>query len=182
MKRQMEEKQLIEECKRGDSKAWKTLYELQAATMMSVCQRYVCNRETARDLLQDGFVKLFTKIHTYSGKGSFKGWIRKVFVTTALEHLRHKNILRYSMDIEKFDYQMEDIDVSIFENLSADDLTVCISNLPAGYRTVFNMHAIDGFSHEDIAKELKISTGTSRSQYFKARQMLKKMVTEKDNE
>ena len=176
----MEERQLIEGCIRGDSRAQKALYELYASAMMSVCQRYVCNRETAKDLLQDGFVRLFSKIHTYSGKGSFKGWMRKIFVTTALEHLRHKDVLKCGIEVEKVDFKIENEDISLFEQLSENDLLSCIANLPAGYRTVFNMHAIDGFTHEEIAKELKISANTSRSQYFKARQVLQKIVLEKD--
>ena len=172
----MDERQLIEGCIRGDSRAQKALYETHASTMLSVCQRYVSNRETARDLLHDGFVKLYTKIHTYSGKGSFNGWIRRIFVTTALEHLRRNDVLRHSVSIENIDDQEEETDISHFEHLTTDDLLACIAQLPDGYRTVFNMHAIEGFTHVDIAQELGIKESTSRSQYAKARQLLQKMV------
>ncbi len=175
----MEERQLIEGCVRGEPWAQKAIYEQHAPAMMSVCQRYVCNRETARDLLHDGFVKIFTKIHTYSGSGSFNGWMRRIFVTTALEHLRRNDILRYSVDIEDTDCRMEEPDVSMFEHLSANDLFACVASLPDGYRTVFNLFAIEGFSHVEIARELNISESTSRSQYTRARQMLQKMVMEK---
>ena len=177
----MEERQLIEGCIRGESWAQKTMYELHAPAMMSVCQRYVCNRETAQDLLHDGFVKLFTRIHTYSGAGAFSGWMRMVFVTTALEHLRRNDVLRYSVDIEDSDYKGEDPDIALFEQLSTNDLFTCIARLPNGYRTVFNMHAIEGYSHVEIARELDIGESTSRSQYARARQMLQKMVMDRVN-
>jgi len=177
----MDERQLIEGCVRGDSCAQKTMYELYAPAMMSVCQRYICNRETARDLLHDGFVKLFTKIHTYSGRGSFAGWMKRIFVTTALEHLRQNDVLRYSVDIESIGEQGEKTDISLFEHLSANDLMDCITRLPDKYRTVFNLHAIEGYSHVEIAAELGINENTSRTKYARARQMLQKMVMDEVN-
>jgi len=175
----MEERQLIEACVRGESWAQKIMYELHASAMMSVCQRYAGNRETARDLLHDGFIKLFAKIQTYSGTGSFNGWMRKVFVTTALEYLRRNDIMRDSVNVENIDCQQENTDVSLFEHLTIDDLLTCITNLPDVHRIVFNMHAIEGYSHAEIARELGINEGTSRSRYARARQMLQKMVTNK---
>ena len=172
----MEERQLIEGCVRGDSLAQKTMYELYAPAMMSVCQRYVCNRETARDLLHDGFVKLFTKIHDYSGAGSFAGWMRRIFVTTALEHLRRNDVLRYSLEVESIADQCDETVVSLFEHFSANDLIACIARLPDKYRTVFNLHAVEGYSHVEIAVELGINENTSRTQYARARQLLQKMV------
>jgi len=173
----MEESQLIEGCVRGESAARKKLYELYAPTMMSVCLRYVGCRETARDLMHDGFVKLYTKIHTYSGAGSFNGWIRRVFVTTALDYLRRNEALRHRADIESLDYLEASQDTSAFERLSIQDLYDCIAKLPEIYKIVFNMHAIEGYSHVEIAKELEISDATSRSRYAKAREMLQKMVS-----
>ena len=177
----MEERHLIEGCIRGESWARKTVYESHASAMMSVCQRYVRCRETARDLLHDGFVKLFTKIHTYSGEGSFKGWMRRVFVTTVLEHLRRNDVLRYGVEVEALEYQKIEADISIFEHLSADYLMDCIANLPDIYRIVFNMHAIEGYTHVEIAEELKISDSTSRSRYATARQLLQKMIMNEEN-
>jgi len=175
----MEERRLVEGCVRGESWAQKMMYELYAPAMMSVCQRYVCNRETARDLLHDGFIKLFSKIDTYSGKGLFVGWMRRVFVTTALEHLRYKDVLRYSLEVENIEVQSEEADVSIFEHLAADDLLTCIACLPDQFRTVFNMHAIEGYSLVEISKELEINENTLRTHYAKARRLLQKMVMEK---
>ncbi len=175
----MEERQLIEGCIRGDAQARKMLYEQHAPAMMSVCLRYTGSRETARDLLHDGFVKLFTVIRSYSGTGSFNGWMRKIFVTTALEHLRRKDVLRYGIDIETVDFRMEESNTSIFEQLSADDLLACIADLPDGFRTVFNMHAIEGYSHAEIAEELGIKESTSRSQYARAKLLLQKAIITK---
>ena len=175
----MEERQLIEGCIRGETDAQKKLYELYAPAMMSVCQRYVSCRETARDLLHDGFVKMFTKINTYSGTGSFNGWMRRVFVTTALEHLRRNDALRNSVDVEILEYHGYTQDISIFEQLSANELLDCVADLPEIYRTVFNMHAIEGYKHVEIAKELEISDATSRARYARAREILQKMVTAK---
>jgi len=172
----MEENRVIEGCVRGEPWAQKMMYEFYAPEMMSVCRRYVCNSETARDLMHDGFVKLFTKIHRYAGTGSFNGWMKRIFVTTALEHLRCKDVLRYSADIGEMDVLADDADISLFEHLSTNDLLDCIARLPDRYRAVFNMHAIEGYSHAEIAEELKTSEGTSRSNYARARQLLQKMV------
>ena len=178
----MEERQLIEGCVRGEPLAQKTMYELHAEAMMSVCLRYVYNRETARDLLHDGFIKLFAKIHTYSGAGSFAGWMRKIFATTALEHLRQNDVLKYSVNIDSTEYHDVEPNIHLFEHLTADDLFECVANLPDKYRVVFNMHAIEGYTHVELAKELKISESTLRSHYFRARQMLQKMVLDKTND
>ena len=175
----MEERQLIEKCIRGESEARKMIYELHAPAMMSVCRRYAGNRETARDLLHDGFVRLFTNIHTYTGAGSFNGWMKRIFVTTALEHLRRNEILQYEADVDEFDYCDEEPDITLFDYLSADDLFDCVANLPDKSRTVFNMYAIEKYTHAEIANKMEINENTSRSQYLKARQLLQKMVIDK---
>ena len=175
----MEERQLIEMCIRGEPRARKIMYEQYAPIMMSVCRRYVNNRETARDLLHDGFVRLFTKIHTFSGAGSFSGWMRRIFVTTVLEYLRRNDVLQYNADIEEFEYYDDEPDISLFDCLSADDLFTCVVALPDKCRTVFNMHAIEKYTHAEIAERLEISEHTSRSQYVRARQLLQKMVMDK---
>ncbi|MDR2848014.1 MAG: sigma-70 family RNA polymerase sigma factor [Bacteroidales bacterium] len=175
-----EEALLIEGCKDGNHQAQKMLYERYAPAMMSVCQRYTGNKDTARDLLHDGFVRLYTKIHTYSGAGSFGGWMRKVFVTTALEYLRRNDALKNSVDIDNADVLgIESADVSAVEQLSADELFVCIMRLPDGYRTVFNLYAVEGYSYAEIAKELHLRESSIRSQYARARQMLQRILLSK---
>jgi RNA polymerase sigma factor (sigma-70 family) len=171
-----DEQELIAACQKGKSWAQKKVYELYAPAMMSVCVRYVADRETARDLLQDGFIKVFTKTDTYSGAGSFAGWIRRIFVTTALEYLRQNDALRQSANIDDFDNYIADADVSVLEKISADDLMAFVARLPEGYRTVFNLYAIEGYAHIEIAELLSISEATSRSQFMRARKILQKNV------
>lgn len=170
------EQKLIEGCLNRESWAQKKMYELHASAMLSVCARYVPDRETARDLLQDGFIKLFTKIETYTGEGAFAGWMRRIFVTTALEYLRRNDALRQSASIDEYDNYIEDVDVTVLEKISADDLLKCVAELPNGYRTVFNLYAIEGYSHTEISNMLNINENTSRSQFMRARKILQKNV------
>ena len=145
--------------------------------MLAVCLRYVNDMETARDLLQDGFVRVFTNIHSYTGSGSFEGWLRKIFVNGALEYLRKSDVLRESTDLEN-SAELVQPDSSAIENLSAAELMKVIQELPAGFRTVFNMFAIEGYSHKEISEILGITESTSRSQFTRARQLLQKRIKE----
>lgn len=173
----MKEEELIKGCISSEPQAQKEVYERYASAMMGLCMRYTGNRDSAQDLLHDGFIKVFTKIDTYAGAGSFAGWIRKIFITTALEFLRANNALRFSLDVESVADRLEDANTSAFERLSADELLACVARLPDGFRTIFNLHAIEGYSHVEIAQMLNIQESTSRSQYFRARQILQKSVT-----
>ena len=175
-KRITDEQELIAGCIEGKSWAQRAIYDSYAPAMMSVCVRYVADRETARDLLQEGFIKLFTKIESYSGTGAFGGWVRRIFVTTALEYLRQNDALKQSADIDEVGYHIENDEVSVLEKISADDLMACVAQLSDGYRTVFNLYAIEGYSHAEIADMLGISEGTSRSQFMRARKILQKSV------
>ena len=168
-----EEELLIAGCKRNEMWARKNLYERYAPTMMGICVRYTSDRETARDVLQEGFIKLFAKVGTYSGTGSFEGWMRRVFVTTALEYLQKNRLNRF---FEEYDDTIEDTGNSALEKISADELLACIAKLPLGFRTVFNLYAIEGYSHSEIATILKIKESTSRSQFTRARQLLQKNI------
>ena len=171
----MDEKQLIDGCIKGDRKAQKALYDKYSGRMLAVCQRYVKDYEDARDLLQEGFIKLFTNIHQYVGEGLFDGWVRKIFVNCALERLRNQDVLRNAVDIEETDFA--DIpDETAISQLSAEEIMAYVQSLPDGFRTVFNMFAIEGYSHKEIGQKLNISESTSRSQYMRARKMLQKMI------
>ncbi len=143
--------------------------------MLAICQRYTGNRETAKDITQDGFVVLFDKIGTYAGIGSFEGWARKIFVNLSLSYLRKKDTLRYSEPIENTTGKALTSGF-ILEKISAKDIMNCIEQMPPGFRTVFNMYAIEGYSHNEIAKILNISEGTSRSQYSRARGWLQQKL------
>lgn len=176
MSRIIEEQEIIVGCKRGEAWARKQLYEQFAPAMLSVCTRYAGNRETARDLLQDGFIKVYTKINTYSGSGSFAGWLRRIFVTTALEFLRHNDVIKQSVNIDECSEIADEIGHSAVEKLSADDLLKCIAELPDGYRTIFNLYAIEGYTHAEIAEMLHIQESSSRSQFGRARLLLQKNI------
>ena len=171
----MDELQLIEGCRKGDRRAQKALYETFSRKMMSVCLRYVSDWETARDLLQEGFVKVFTHIDSYTGNGSFEGWIRKIFVNSALEHLRHANVLRESTDLDQT-AEVAQTDSSPLSDISAAELMQLVQSLPAGFRTIFNLFAIEGYSHKEISERLHITESTSRSQYTRAKQLLQRKV------
>jgi RNA polymerase sigma-70 factor (ECF subfamily) len=171
----MNEYDLIVACIKGDRMAQRQLYDKYAGKMLGVCLRYAGTREVARDLLHDGFIRVFNKIKTYRGDGSFEGWMRKLFVNTALEYLRKKDVLKKYEDYSTF---IPAVDYSVFEKISADELMEKIAALPAGYRTVFNLYAIEGYSHQEIAALLYISESASRSQYTRARSCLQKMIQE----
>jgi RNA polymerase sigma-70 factor (ECF subfamily) len=170
----MNEKQLIEGCLNGDRKAQEELYFVYSRKMMGLCLRYVGNRETARDILQDGFVKVFTSIGSYSGTGPFDAWIRMIFVNAAIEHLRKRDYLYDTVDLDNIKTVTED-DTTL-SKISAEMIMEIIQQLPEGYRTIFNLYAIEGYSHKEIGDMLHILESTSRSQYARARQLLQKQI------
>jgi RNA polymerase sigma-70 factor (ECF subfamily) len=172
----MSEKQLITGCLNGDRKSQKELYDLYSRKMLGVCLRYVGDRETARDLLQDGFVRVFSSMGSYSGAGAFEGWMRMVFVNGALEYLRKRDILRDSADIESMHELVNGEEESAISRLSAKELMELIQTLPDGFKAVFNLYAIEGYSHKEIAEMLHITESTSRSQYVRARKWLQERV------
>ena len=171
----MDETQLINGCRKGDRLAQKELYETYSRKMMGVCLRYVNDRETARDLLQDGFVKVFTSMDSFSGTGSFEGWMRKIFVNCALEYLRKSDVLRESTDLDNTAELIQPAG-SVISDMSAAELMKLVQELPAGFRTVFNLFAIEGYSHKEISDMLNITESTSRSQFTRAKQMLQKRI------
>ncbi len=171
----MNEQQLIEGCRKGERRAQKELYDTYSRKMMGVCLRYVNDRETARDLLQDGFVKVFTNMDTYTGSGSFEGWMRKIFVNCALEYLRKSDVLREATDLDST-AELAYPDSSVISEMSVAELMGLVKALPAGFRTVFNLFAIEGYSHKEISEMLRITESTSRSQYTRAKQMLQRKI------
>jgi RNA polymerase sigma-70 factor (ECF subfamily) len=171
----MDEQQLIEGCRKGTRLAQKELYDAYSRRMMGVCLRYVSSRETARDILQDGFVKVFTSIDSYTGTGSFEGWMRKIFVNCALEYLRKSDVLRDAVDLDHT-REISGANYSVIAELSANELMNLVQELPAGFRTIFNLFAIEGFSHKEISGMLDITESTSRSQYTRAKQLLQRKI------
>lgn len=174
------ESSIIAAAIKGEAKAQRKIYDLLAPTMMGVCYRYVSDYETAKDMLQDGFVKLFSKLDSFAGNGSFEGWARRVFVTTCLEYLRQKDALKMSSSIDDYAHQIPEPDGGVIDKISADDLMKMIGGLADGYRTVFNMYVIEGFSHAEIAQMLGINEVTSRTQFSRARKILQEEIGKKD--
>ncbi|MBE6251247.1 MAG: sigma-70 family RNA polymerase sigma factor [Bacteroidales bacterium] len=148
--------------------------------MFPVCIRYVGDRSVAEDILQEGFITLFTRIGTYKGEGSFEGWARRIFVTTALMHLRKKDALRMSDDLEAARGLKTDTTTQM-ENIGYKELMDMVMSLPTGFRTIFNMYAVEGYSHKEIAEILGISEVTSRTQFSRARAVLQKKIKEREN-
>ena len=169
---------LLKACIQGDRKAQRKLYEQLAPKMFPVCLRYMNNREMAEDVMQDGFVTLFSKLDSYSGTGSFEGWARKIFVNTALMQLRRNDVLRESDNLDDA-WDIGSPDPSAIQEIGHKELLELIAELPPGFRTVFNMYVIEGYSHKEIADELGISENTSRSQLQRARVILQKKILEK---
>lgn len=171
----MNEDQLLQNCLQGDRKAQRQLYDRFSRTMMGVCLRYSENRQMAEDVLQDGFIQVFQKLETFKGEGSLEGWIRRIMVNTALNHFRHLKKQPLNMEILPEDSGSE-VQQSAIEQMSAKELVQMIQSMPEGYRTVFNMYAIEGFNHKEIGQLLGISAGTSKSQYSRAKIHLQKMI------
>lgn len=169
------DQRLLDKCMKGDRNAQKALFDHLAPKMLSVCLRYVGNRTWAEDVLQDGFVTLFTKLDSYKGEGSFEGWARKIFVNTALMDLRRKDALKMSDDIEEARSLSSDIGTPI-QDIGYKELMALITELPPGFRTVFNMFVVEGYSHKEIAEKLGITEVTSRSQLNRARAWLQHRI------
>ncbi len=168
---------LIDRCRKQDRKAQRLLYEKLSGKMFSVCLRYMGDRERAKDIMHDSFITLFDKLSEYRGEGSFEGWARRIFVTTALMQLRKNDVLRNSGQIDG-ELPVRSIEVSSSETagLDAERIRKLIVSMPEGFRTVFNLFAIEGFSHKEIAEKLGIGEGGSRSQLSRARIWLQERI------
>lgn len=173
------EQDLIKGCIENDAKAQRELYHKFCGAMMGICVRYAPTVHEAEDLLQDGFIKVFQKIHTFQGKGYLAGWIKRIMVNTCLTYYRDNKNLRMYAELDE-DVLKEEASFDVLAQLSADELVQKIQRLPDGFRVVFNMYAIEGFSHQEIADELGISIGTSKSQLSRARAYLKKIIKEEE--
>lgn len=174
------DKHLLDSCKRGDREAQKVLYDRLASRMFPVCIRYVGDRMLAEDVLQDGFITLFTKLKDYKGDGSFEGWARRIFVTTALMSLRKKDVLKMSDELDAVRGMKTEM-TSQIQNIGYKELMDLVMSLPPGFRTVFNMYAIEGYSHKEIAETLGITETTSRTQFSRARVWLQNKIQEREN-
>ena len=171
----MTDEEIIKSCVSGDSRAQKLLYDKYARRMMGICLRYASDQAGAEDMMQDGWIKVFKNLHSFGFKGSFEGWLKRIMVNTSLDYLRrNKNYLnQIEIDVVR-DTTLSASSTS--DSLSTKELLLIIQQLPTGYRTVFNLFAIEGFTHKEIAAMLEISESTSKSQYSRARAQLQKMI------
>lgn len=180
IKKSRSEEKLIEACRKGDRKSQRELYEKYSPLMYSVCRRYVIELQEAEDILVCGFTKVFNKIDQFKGDGSFEGWIRRIMVNESLTYLRRNKSMFLEVEIEKAerepDYQQ------MHNQLEVEDLYKLIDQLPTGYKTVFNLYAIEGFSHKEIAEQLGINENTSKSQLSRARVHLQKLLLQAEDD
>lgn len=171
----MDDTSLVIECVKGDSRAQRMLFERFSKKMLGVCMRYAKSTEQAEDVLQDGFIKVFSKLNDFKHDGSLEGWIRRIMVNTSLDQIRKENKLLGNMSLDNVDYKLQD-NAFVLENLVAKDLMKMVQSMPVGYKVVFNMFAIEGYSHKEISEHLGISENTSKSQYSRARAYLRERL------
>lgn len=171
----MDEQELIQGCIAARPKAQKALFDIYAPKLYVVCLRYLKDQMRAQDVLQDTFVKIFAHIGNYKSEGAFEGWLKRIAVNTCLDQLRKDKKLLTDVSLEDVSHKLAHQDYSA-EKLMADDLLKLVQALPDGYRTVFNLFAIEGFSHQEIAQQLSISESTSKTQYLRARAYLKERI------
>jgi len=172
----MSEQEIIEGCIRHERKAQRILYDKYSRLLLGICLRYAKNKEDAEDILQDSFLKIFKNIKNFSGIGAFGGWLKRITVNTAITHY-HKHLkFRYHIEIE--DYLYIETKTCGFEEdfYTSEEIHLALNELPSGYKMVFNLYAIDGYVHKEIAKMLKISVNTSKSQYSRAKGVLRKKL------
>ena len=166
---------------RGDRKSQEKLYRQFYGFAMGVCVRYTKNREEALEVVNDGFLKVFTKGDLYDAKYPFKAWFRKIIVNTALDFYRSQQKHYFHENIEEA-FNISSNESSALSQLNHQELLKIVEQLPSGYRMVFNLFVIDGFSHEEISNQLNISVGTSKSNLSRARDVLRKMILKTEKE
>ncbi|MEO6288908.1 MAG: sigma-70 family RNA polymerase sigma factor [Ginsengibacter sp.] len=174
----MTEEAILQGCLRNESVAQKELYNRYSPKMLAVCYRFGHNREDAEDMLQEGFIKVFSQIHTFRNQGAFEGWVRRIIVHTCINNLKKNKKFNESVDlIHATTLQIRE--ESVPSIVQAKQVVECIRLLPLGYRTVLNLYAIEGYSHKEISVMLEIEESTSRSQYTRAKQMLEEILIRK---
>lgn len=166
--------QIVKACKKNKPDAQKKLYDHLSRKMFGVCLQYAKDYTEAEDILQDGFIKVFTKISQYNFKGSFEGWVRRIMVNCALERYRKQNLMYPVADIQEYDSKLVVDDV--LAEISSKELLLVIQELSPQYKTVFNLYAIEGYTHQEISETLNISVGTSKSNLSRARGILQEKV------
>ncbi len=167
--------ELITRCKAGERKAQELLYKQFASKMLGVCMRYAVDKMEAEDMLQNGFMKVFKKLDDYRGDGAFEGWVRRIMVHSSIEYYRKHHKMIQVMDVTEMSREPS-VNPAAMANMGVKDLMSIIQQLSPGYRMVFNLYAIDGYSHKEIAEIVGITEGASKSQLSRARTILKEQV------
>ncbi|MEO9211350.1 MAG: RNA polymerase sigma factor, partial [Ginsengibacter sp.] len=170
----LSETDLIKGCINGDRQMQKLLYQQFSSKMYGICLRYSENTEDANDILQEGFIKVYKNLGKFRSEGSFEGWLRRIFVNTSIEHFRKK--VKFYNVTEVQENTIEDNNIDALDSLATKDIMNMINQLSPGYKAVFNMHVIEGYSHKEIADILGITEGTSKSQLARSKGVLKKML------
>lgn len=170
-----EDTTLVTACLKGDPRAQKTFFEKFAPKMFAVCLRYMGDSDDAQDTLQDGFVKVFSKLADFKNEGVLEGWIRRIIVNTCLDAIRKNQKTKFDVSISDVEYQLEYNDTGL-QSLELEELMNLVQSMPNGYRVVFNMFAIEGYSHKEIGEKLGINENTSKSQYLRARAFLRERI------
>jgi RNA polymerase sigma factor (sigma-70 family) len=168
------ETDLIEACKKQNPRAQRIIYDRYASSLLGLCRRYVHGELEAEDVMIKGFMKVFSKIELFEGKGSFEGWMKRIMINEALTYIRKHKSMYLATDIETAERE-PDYD-KISTELEAQDLLKMVDELPSGYRTIFNLYAIEGYAHKEIAELLGINENTSKSQLSRARMHLQKKI------
>lgn len=171
----MTDQELANQCMAGNAEAQKELWKLYSRKMMAVCIRYCGHRSEAEDVMQEAFIKVFQKMHQWQGRGPLGGWIRTVVVNTNLTHLRERKRTQGEQEIGEH-LQVEDLEPSVLQHMAAESLVQLIATMPEGYRTVFNLFAVEGYSHKEIGEMLGITENTSKTQFMKAKNWLRKKI------
>ncbi|MCO5235000.1 MAG: RNA polymerase sigma factor [Chitinophagaceae bacterium] len=167
----IDDQQLVKDCLRGKTAAQQQLYDLYAGQMLGICYRYTKSLADAEDVLQDGFVKVFKYLRQYRSEGELGAWIRRIMVNTAINYLKQSSKYQYDLSFTDLTLHLvSEDDPQVY--IQTKELVNLVRQLPAGYQTVFNMHAVEGYTHVEIGEILGISEGTSRSQYMRARNLL----------
>ncbi|MBZ0247191.1 MAG: sigma-70 family RNA polymerase sigma factor [Cyclobacteriaceae bacterium] len=166
--------QLLDSCRKGNRNSQDRLYKEYYAYSMGICLRYSRTREEAVEIVNDGYIKIFTKLDKYSKGLSFKGWLRRVMINSAIDYFRRNEKHYNSLDISHGQY--ETTSETIIDQMAEEEIIAAIQRLPPSYRMVFNLFVIEGYKHEEIANQLNISTGTSKSNLAIARSKLQKIL------
>lgn len=180
VKKSVTTEELIRGCRKNNSLAQRELFDRYSSRMLGICRRYVGNLGDAEDIMVNGFMKIFDKIDQFTGTGNFEGWMSRIMVNESLSHIRRNKNMSVEVSIEQASYEMDY--PSVLDPLDAEQLLKWIDGMPVGYRTVFNLYALEGYSHKEIGDMLNITEGASKSQLSRAKAYLRDKINKMEQE